>query len=218
LVTKHEYKIILFDLDGTLTDPKLGITKSVQYALKFYGIIENNLDILEKFIGPPLKQSFMKYYNLNEKEAIKAIEIFREYFSTKGLYENDIYPNIEKLLKNLVKKGNMLAVATSKPTIFAKKILKHFKLDKYFKIVIGSNLDGSRVNKEEVIRYALKIMKINEYDEVIMIGDRKYDILGAKEVGIHSVGVLYGYGSIKEIKQAKPDYIVKSVKELEKIL
>ena len=218
MVTKHEYKIILFDLDGTLTDPKLGITKSVQYALKFYGIIENNLDILEKFIGPPLKQSFMKYYNLNEKEAIKAIEIFREYFSTKGLYENDIYPNIEKLLKNLVKKGNMLAVATSKPTIFAKKILKHFKLDKYFKIVIGSNLDGSRVNKEEVIRYALKIMKINEYDEVIMIGDRKYDILGAKEVGIHSVGVLYGYGSIKEIKQAKPDYIVKSVKELEKIL
>jgi len=218
LKTDQKYKIILFDLDGTLTDPKLGITKSVQYALKSYGIIENNLDILEKFIGPPLKQSFMKYYNLNEKEAIQAIEIFREYFKTKGLYENNIYPNIEKLLNNLVKKGKILVVATSKPTIFAKKILKYFKVDKYFKIVIGSNLDGSRVNKEEVIRYALKNMKINEYDEVIMIGDRKYDILGAKEVGIHSVGVLYGYGSIKEIKQAKPDYIVKSVKELEKIL
>jgi len=218
LEIKQQYKIILFDLDGTLTDPKIGITKGVQYALKSYGIIENNLDILEKFIGPPLKDSFIKYYNLTESEALNAIEIFREYFKTKGLYENSIYPDIKILLQTLVKKGKTLAVATSKPTIFAKKILKHFKIDKYFSLVIGSNLDGSRVNKEEVIRETLKQLKIYKYDNVIMIGDRKYDILGAKKVGIHSVGIIYGYGSLKEIKQTKPDYMVKTVKELEKIL
>ena len=135
---KLKYKYILFDLDGTLTDPKEGITKSVQYALKKYVILIENLDLLENFIGPPLKDSFMEYYNFSEDQASQAIEYYREYFKEKGIFQNKVYEHMEELLSKLKKLGLILIVATSKPTVFAEEILRHFNLDVYFELIIGS--------------------------------------------------------------------------------
>ncbi len=212
---------LLFDLDGTLTDPKLGITTCVQYALKSFGIEEPDLDKLEPFIGPPLKDSFMEFYHLNEEQAIAAVEKYRERFSTVGLYENEIYTGIEDMLFTLKQNGMHLAVASSKPTVFVNKILEHFKIKQYFEVVVGSELDGRRVNKDEVVQEALNKLFRNkpiDREKVYMIGDRKFDVEGAKALGVESVGVSYGYGSLDELKEAQADYIVRSVAELEKFL
>lgn len=215
-MNSKKYKIILFDLDGTLNDSKIGITKSVQYALKYFGIDEKNLDSLEKFVGPPLKESFMTYYNFDESTTKLAIEKYREYYTATGIYENTVYPGIKELLEKLQLEGKKLIVATSKPTVFAEKVLKNDGTFKYFEEVIGSNLDGSRSVKSEIISHIISD-DINKND-VVMIGDRKYDIIGAQEVGIDSIGVLYGYGSREELEKAKPSYIVDSVLSLEKML
>lgn len=215
---KENYNTILFDLDGTLTDPKLGITKSIQYSLKHFGIFEKDLDSLKKFIGPPLKDSFIEYYNFSEKKAYNAVEKYREYFSEIGIFENRLYEGIEELLYNLCNKKKNLVVATSKPTVFAKRILEHFNIDKYFAFVAGSNLDGTQSRKGEVISYALEQFGCGNNDKMIMVGDRKYDIIGAKEAEIDSVGVLYGYGSFEELREHKPNYIVKDINELSEVL
>lgn len=208
------YEVILFDLDGTLTDPKVGITKAVQHALTYYDIHVRDLDDLEKFIGPPLADSFKEYYSFDCIAANKAVEYFREYFSTKGIYENQIYPNITKLLAELKKKGKVLALATSKPTVFAKKVLEHFAIDSYFTIIVGSNLDGTRVSKTEIIKHVFSELKIQETENVLMVGDRKYDVIGAKENNIDVVGVTYGYGSYEELKESESTYYVDTVNEL----
>lgn len=208
-------KNILFDLDGTITDPKIGITKSVAFALGSFGIKITNLDDLCKFIGPPLKDSFCEYYGFNENDATAAVTKYREYFSEKGIFENVEYDGIREMLKKLSEQGKNLIIATSKPTVFAIKILEHFDLIKYFKFVAGDELDGSRSKKSEVISYALSQNNIVDLSSIIMVGDRKHDIIGAKEVGIKSLGVLYGYGDIKELEEAKADYIVANVKELQ---
>jgi len=208
---------VLFDLDGTLTDPKMGITRSVQYSLAKYGIHIENLDELEPFIGPPLKESFMKYFSFSESDALQAIDYYREYFSATGLYENEVYPGIPGLLETLQAKGLILAVATSKPTVFAEKILAHFKLDRYFAEIAGSNLDNTRTDKKEVIEYALsRLNRINT--EAVMIGDRKHDIMGAQACGVQSIGVLYGYGDRSEIELAKPHDIAENVTDLDGVL
>ncbi len=214
-------KYLLFDLDGTLTDPKIGITTCVQYALRSFGIEEPDLDKLEPFIGPPLKESFMKFYNMDEEQAEKAVEKYRERFSTTGIFENKVYKGIPGMLRLLQAKGMHLAVASSKPTIYVERILKHFRLEKYFEVIVGSELDGTRVNKDEVVEEALKRLfhnKAIKYSQVYMIGDRKFDVEGARKHQIESVGVTYGYGSMKEFKEAKADYIVCSVQELKKFL
>lgn len=203
-----KYKYVLFDLDGTLTDSKKGITKSVQYSLKKYNIAIENLDILEKFIGPPLKDSFIKYYNFNESQALQAIEYYREYFKKYGIFENRVYENVEVLLVKLKQSGVNLIIATSKPTVFAKRILKHFNLYEYFQNIVGSNLDGTRGKKGEVIKYIIDEYNIGNPEEVVMIGDRKHDIIGARENNIDSIGVSYGYGSLEELKDAGATYIV----------
>jgi phosphoglycolate phosphatase len=213
-----KYDTLLFDLDGTLTDPKIGITRSVQYSLASFGINEPCLDNLVKFIGPPLRDSFMEYYDFDSTRADEAICKYREYFSVKGLYENTVYPEIPGLLDDLMKQGKTLAVATSKPTVFSESILEHFGLAKYFSLVVGSNFDGSRTKKGEVIKYLFERAHLDEFDKIIMIGDRKHDILGAKEAGIDSIGVLYGYSEPGEIESAGPTYIAHSVDELRKIL
>ncbi|MEG0295201.1 MAG: HAD family hydrolase [Clostridium sp.] len=213
-----EKKYILFDLDGTITDPKLGITKSVKYALNKFNIEVDNLDSLCKFIGPPLKDSFIDFYGFTEEKAEDAIKYYREYFSVYGLYENFVYENLESMLIQLNEQGKSLIIATSKPAVFAEKILEHFGLMKYFDFVGGSNLDGTRVNKNEVILHALSKNNIENLSEVIMIGDRKHDILGAKSVGIESIGVLYGYGDYDELNSNGADYIVESVRELASLL
>lgn len=212
---------LLFDLDGTLTDPKVGITTSVQYALKSFGIEEPDLDKLEPFIGPPLRESFMNFYAFSREQAEEAVAKYRERFEDTGIFENEVYKGIPQMLKNLKSKGMHLAVASSKPQVFVERILEHFHLRQYFEVVVGCELDGRREKKSEVVAEALRLLfqdKPVEKDLVYMIGDRSYDVEGAKSLHVESVGVAYGYGSMEELKAAKTDYIVQSVEELEKFL
>ncbi|WP_078551968.1 HAD family hydrolase [Bacillus alkalicellulosilyticus] len=212
------YKIILFDLDGTLSDPKEGITKSVQYALAKMGIQEPNLDKLECFIGPPLQVSFEEYYHFEKKEVQQAIDSYRERFKEKGMFENELYSNIPSLLQSLKEQGFTLVVATSKPTVFAEQILTYFEIEQYFEHVVGSNLDGTRTSKTEIIQFILDMYKEHNRSDFVMIGDRKHDMIGANNTGIASIGVTYGYGSFDELTQTNPTYIVKSVIQLKEIL
>jgi len=212
------YQYILFDLDGTLTDPKVGITKSVAYALEKLNIEVVDYSKLDFFIGPPLQESFQAYYDLNEQQVNEAIGYYRERFQQHGLYENEVYPGIGPLLEALKKKGKTLAVATSKPTVFAEKILQHFNLDQYFEVIVGSNLDGTRIAKADVIHEVLLQLSSPDKGEVIMIGDRKHDLIGAKKEGIANIGVLYGYGSKEELALEEPTYIVNNIEELDSIL
>ena len=208
----------LFDLDGTLTDPKEGITKSVQYALRHFDIEVENLDELCCFIGPPLKDSFMEYYGFDEEQAKKAIDIYREYFSGKGLYENKAYEGVAEVLQSFLTAGKKLYVASSKPEVFVRKILRHFDLDSYFLFMGGADMDETRVKKADVIRYVLEECGIRDLDKTVMIGDRKHDVLGAKETGIASVGVLYGYGSRQELKEAGADVLAETIFDLQNLL
>ncbi len=213
-------KYVLFDLDGTLTDPKLGITSCVQLALSHFGIQVDNLDELEPFIGPPLKDSFMNFYGLSDEQAVEAIEVYRSRFSTVGLFENDMYDGIDHLLSQLREKGYRLSVASSKPTVFVERILTHFNIKQYFHYVVGSFLDGRRTDKNEIIEEAFRLLGVTSEckQQAIMIGDRKFDVQGAKSHGIPSVAVSYGYGTREELEAANPDYIVDSVQELESLL
>ena len=208
---------LLFDLDGTLTDPGTGITKSVQYSLEKFDIQVEDLKALHKFVGPPLGESFRRYFGFSEDQSHLAIDYYREYFSEKGLYENEVYPGIPALLANLKERGVTTAVATSKPTRYARKILENFQLDHWFDEIIGSNLDNTRTDKQEIIAFALD--RINRSSrESLMIGDRKHDIAGAKANRVESVGVLYGYGHRDELKTAGAEYIAENVTELGRIL
>ena len=214
-------RYLLFDLDGTLTDPKVGITTSVQYALADQGIDEPDIDKLEPFIGPPLKDSFMEFYHMTEEQADRAIAKYRERFKDIGIFENELYGGIHDLLRTMKAGGMHMAVVSSKPTVYVERILKHFKLDPYFEVVLGSELDGTRVKKAQVMAEVLRKFYGDQpinHDEIYMIGDRKYDIEAARVVHIESIGVAYGYGSMEELKEAKADYIVKSVAELKKLL
>ncbi len=215
-------KYILFDLDGTLTDSGLGITTCVQYALDSMGIHEPDLSKLTPFIGPPLLDSFMEFYGFSKNQAQKAVDKYRERFSDVGIYENELYPGIEHMLKILCKKKYILGIASSKPTVFVEKILEHFKIKQYFKVIMGSELDGRRSKKEEVIKEALKKMspdgKMLRSENVFMVGDRSFDVEGAKQFNIECIGVTYGYGSLQELKEAKAAYIVESVEELEEFI
>lgn len=213
-----KYHYILFDLDGTLTDPKEGITKSVAYALRFFGIEVEDLDSLCKFIGPPLKESFMRFYGFDEEKAELAVEKYREYFAPVGLFQNKVYEGVEKLLQNLRASGKDIILATSKPTVYARQILEHFGLDSYFMLIAGSELDGRRVKKGDVIAYALESAGVTDKEKAVMVGDREHDMIGAKENGIDAAGVLFGYGSMEEFRQCGADYILETVEELEELL
>lgn len=212
---------LLFDLDGTLTDPKVGICTCVQYALASFGIDEPDLDKLEPFIGPPLKNSFMNFYHLTEEQAESAVEKYRERFSEIGIFENQLYDGIVPMLIALNSQGLHLAVASSKPQVYVERILEHFNIARYFQVVVGSELDGTRVNKDEIVEEALRQLFAEQpvdKKQAYMIGDRRYDAEGARKVGVESVCVTYGYGSMEELKAAKADYIVRSVEELQKFL
>lgn len=212
------YKVILFDLDGTLTDPAIGITNGVMYALEKYNIKVKERSELFKFIGPPLYYSFQMFFNFSEQQAKEGTQYYREYYKDKGLYENEVYDGIEYVLKTLKEHGFIIGLATSKPQDFAIKILEHFDLDKYFDYMGGSSLDGSIQKKEDVIKHTLTNLNINDYSQVLMIGDTKYDILGARFHNIDSVGVLYGYGSYEDLVASKATYIVESTKDILNLL
>ena len=210
---------LLFDLDGTLTDPKEGITKAVQYALKHYGIQVDDLDSLCPFIGPPLKDSFQKYYDFPEAQAKEAIQVYREYFSVKGWNQNKVFPGISEMLGELKAAGKKLYLATSKPEVFAKQILEHFGITSYFEFIGGADLEETRVRKGDVIGYVLENCGLSDKKEkILMVGDREHDVLGAREQGIECVGVLFGYGDRAEMEACHAAYIAESINELRKML
>lgn len=209
---------LFFDLDGTLSDPMLGITHSVQYALKKYGIVVEDLQQLCPFIGPPLQDSFQDFYGLTKEEAERACDYYHENFLAKGIYENTLYPGMKEFLQRLIDEGKTLFVATSKPEPLAKQILEYFGIDSYFHFVGGDTMQRTRSAKAKVIRYVMEANGLTDPSDILMIGDRKHDILGAKEVGIQSVGVLYGYGDREELSEAGADYIVEDLAELGALL
>lgn len=223
LIGWNNKKVIFFDLDGTLTDPGIGITNSVMYALEKFGIEVTDRKVLYKFIGPPLMQSFEKFYGFEKEQAEHAVDLYREYFGDRGIFENQVYDGIEELLKELKTQGKIVGLATSKPEIYAGQILEHFGLDKYFDFISGSMMNGERTDKREVIAWALQLLKEkrgNEYklEDVVMIGDREHDVIGAKKNHISSIGVLFGYGSREELAGVGADAMASSVEELSELL
>ena len=190
------------DLDGTLSDPGEGITGAVGYALQHFDIKVSDKTTLYPFIGPPLKESFMKYYRFSELQALEAITLYRRYYSEKGIYQNVLYKGIDNILQRLKDHHKILMLATSKPTVYAEEILCHFHIREYFAFVGGSNTDGSRSHKDEVIRYVMEQNELEPTEKIIMVGDREHDIIGARKAGIPAIGVLYGYGSKKELTDA----------------
>lgn len=207
---------VLFDLDGTLTDPGVGITNSVMYALRAYGISAER-EALYRFIGPPLTDSFEQFYGFSHAQAVEAVEIYREYYRETGIFENSVYAGIRALLSALREAGKTVMMATSKPEIFAEQIADRFALTPFFHVIAGSCLNGERVHKDEVIRYALARAGIVPADAV-MIGDREYDLRGAHACGIQAVGVLYGYGTQAELLASEADAIAPNVRALRRIL
>ncbi len=209
---------ILFDLDGTLTDPFEGITNSVVHALRRYNIEVSDKKDLRCFIGPPLVESFMKYFGFSEDDAKNAVSVYREHFGVKGLFENELYDGIPQMLQTLKDEGKTIIMATSKPEIYARRIAEHFDIAKYFDYMAGSELNGKRIAKTEVIEYALRSLGITDRENCIMIGDRLHDINGAKQSNMLSAGVLWGYGSREELENAGADYICDTVEDLVEIL
>ena len=210
-------KYILFDLDGTLTDPMEGICKSAARGLAHFGI-EADYHDLTFFIGPPLLDTYKERYGMTDEQAKEAVKAFREYFQPVGIYENEIYPGIEQMLKELEESGCFLAMATSKPEAFAKIVLEHFNISKYIKVLAGATMDEGRTNKADVLAYALEQMDIKDMSEAVMVGDRSYDVKGAQAMGMDCVGVLYGYGSREELENAGATKIAETVEELKRIL
>jgi phosphoglycolate phosphatase len=212
-----KYKYIFFDLDGTLTDPQEGITNCVRYALESYGIDEKDYSKLLKFIGPPLVWSFHEYYGFDEEKSLAAVAKYRERFSEVGLFENKVYDGIYDVLQKLVDTAHILVLATSKPRVYAERIMSKYRLRPYFKLISGSELDGTRNDKNEVIEYAIDKLGCPR-EKIIMVGDRKHDIIGAKKCGIASCGVRFGYAEEGELEAAGADYIAEDMDELLKIL
>ena len=208
------YDVFLFDLDGTLTDSSVGITKSVIYALIKYGIEEEDQKKLYAFIGPPLTESFQKFYGFSAEQSIEAVEYYREYYREIGIFENKVYEGMKETLRQLKEKGKRLMVATSKPEPFARRIIRHFGLASYFEYVAGMELDGGRGTKAEVIAYALQSCGIDDRGKTVMVGDREHDVIGAKKEGLDCIGVLYGFGSREELEKAGADWIIEKPEEL----
>lgn len=209
-------KYILFDLDGTLTNPKEGITKCVQHALRHFGI-ERECDELVEFIGPPLKEQFMKYASLSEKDGETAVKVYRERFAPIGLFENEIYDGIIPMLESLKKQGKIMAIATSKPSIFAEKIADKYGIAPYIEYLSGSELDGRNTDKALVIENAMKALGAHK-DNTVMVGDREHDCKGAQKNGIKCIGVTYGYARDGELEESGALALADSPKALLEIL
>lgn len=211
-------KYILLDLDGTITNPAEGITKCFEYALNHFGIEVKNRTALEQYIGPPLRISFMEGFGFDEEKAMEAVAVYRERFNPIGMYENVVYEGMEQALQSLKDAGKVLIVATSKPEHMAKKILEHFRLDSYFEDICGSCDDAKRSEKAEVIRYALDKHNITDTKDVLMVGDRKFDVIGAEKCGLKCMGVLYGFGDREELEAAGAAYIAETVEDMARII
>ena len=213
----HRYDTILFDLDGTLTDPREGITRSVQHALAQLDIHEPDLSALEHFIGPPLLQCFMSSYGMDEERAWQAVQHYRDRFRVTGLYENRPFEGIDTLLEQLREQGRRLFIATSKPTVFAVEIARHFGFNRHFQRIYGSELDGTRTDKRELIAYLVESEAL-EPSRTLMIGDRKHDLIGARHNGLACAAVGYGFGSREELRAEAPDWHFDSLEALQHAL
>lgn len=211
-------KHIFFDLDGTLTDPFEGVTSSFLYALSKFGITVENKNELRRVIGPPLSDSFQNFYGLDPEQTLEANKYYREYFTKFGLLQNEIFPGIPELLSNLKNKGYKLYVATSKPIEFAVQVLDSFNITGCFEFVSANNFADERHTKAQVIQYIFDTYPNINKEECIMVGDRKYDVEGAKLFDIKSIGVLFGYAENGEFEAAGADYIVESVEDIEKLI
>ncbi len=208
------YDYFLFDLDGTIVDSGLGITNAVMYSLKKWGIEEKSRQNLYRFVGPPLYESYEKYYGFSKEDAIKAVEVYREYYREKGVLEYELYEGIAFVLGELKARGKKVILATSKPEVFAKRILEHSGLIPNFDLIVGATLDGSLIKKEDVIAHALKNLPEFKAERAVMIGDRKHDIEGAKANGLDSIGVTFGYGSKEELIGADATYIIDNATDI----
>lgn len=213
-----QYNTILFDLDGTITDTGVGITNGIMYALDKFDIHVKDRTELYRFIGPTLVDSFMQFYGFSNEDAHTAIEYYREYYRPKGIYENTLYDGIKELLESLKNAGKTILLATSKPEEFAKNILKQHKIDGYFTYIAGATFDGRINTKEQVIEYALESANIKDKSDILMVGDRKFDVIGAKQIGIDCVGVLFGYGNREELTEAGAEYIAENTDDIRKIV
>jgi len=213
------YRYIFFDLDGTLTDPREGITKSVQYALEHMGIEEDDLTRLEPFIGPPLVESFMEYYNFSMDQAREGVRYYREYFSRTGVYQNRLLKGVRELLISLKAAGRVLAVASSKPEHFVRLILEHFQIDSYFDYICGASMDESRITKESVIEELLRRMNLLEDEkkkgQILMIGDRRHDVEGAAYFGIPCLGLAMGFAAEGELEKAGAVAVADNMEEVQ---
>ncbi len=207
-------KFVFFDLDGTLTDPGIGITNSVMYALNKFGTEVKDRAELFRFIGPPLIPSFMEYYGFSKEDAVRAVVFYREYYAERGIFENKLYEGVPELLGKLKDDGIKVVMATSKPEIFAEKIAKHYDIAKYFDLIAGATESETRTEKDEVIAYALEKLGNPPADGITMVGDRSYDVKGAAKFGIPTVGVLYGYGNEKELTDAGAVSLAKTPEEV----
>lgn len=218
-------KYILLDLDGTITDSSEGITRSVSYALEKMGITENDMAILKRYIGPPLNESFSRFHGLSDEDALKSVAYYRERYAVTGIYENKLFDGITDFLAGLKREGYIVALATCKPEIYVPTILKHFNIEQYFDVAVGSELEGGKRRHkddviEEVLRQIMKMKEIPESDiytvkaDAIMIGDRKDDVLGAKDAGIESIGLRYGFAETDELENAGADYILDNVSDI----
>lgn len=213
------WNTILFDLDGTLTDPAEGITKAVEAALNHYGITVADRAALHKFIGPPLDESFPEFYGFDAAQTAEATEVFRAYFDRQGWRENIPYPGVEDMLRDLRAAGKRLLVATSKPEVFALRIMEHFGLAQYFDHICGAPMDNQEgAKKAAVIRDALRRAGVEDLSTAVMVGDRRHDIDGARQAGLEAVGVLWGYGDLQELEASHPVHIVESFDGLKRVL
>ncbi|MCR4588368.1 MAG: HAD-IA family hydrolase [Lachnospiraceae bacterium] len=208
------YNSVFFDLDGTITQSEFGIIESILYALEKLGIHEENPDNLKRFIGPPLFNAFQDFYDLSDEKAEEAVRIYREYYGGGGMFNAPLYEGIADTIKTLHAQGKKLYVVTSKPTPFAKRIVEHFELLSYFEEVVGPDFSDKGYTKEALVKRAMELSGAPDY---IMVGDRHYDIEGAKAAGIHSIGVTYGYGSRKELEEAGATYVADHASEIQSI-
>lgn len=215
---RSKYEYCLFDLDGTLTDPAPGITASVAHALERFGIEVSDRAELNKFIGPPLVYSFKTFYGFSDDTAKQAVSYYRERFSAGGLYENEIYPGIADLLRCIKAEGGRVILATSKPEEFASMILEHFGILEHFEFVAGNTLDETRPEKRQVIEHILANYPEISSENAVMVGDREYDVLAAKEFALPSIGVLFGYGTFEELTKAGADALASDTAELRALL
>ena len=212
-----KYKYILFDMDGTICDSARGILKSLQYSLDYMNIKIPDIETLKPFLGPPIRESYRQAFNLEGEELEIAVAKFRERYIPIGMFENDLYPGIYELIRDLKSEGRSIILATGKVYDQAEQILNHFDLLKYFDFVSGCEIDGTRSHKHEIIDYALDNMGV-EKSSAVMVGDRYHDIVGAAKTGIASIGVLYGYGTREEIAAHGPDYTAETVEQLRELL